>query len=31
LDADTDDPRLRLNALYVTGTVESMTTFDITR
>ncbi|CAK5073069.1 unnamed protein product [Meloidogyne enterolobii] len=31
LDVDTEDPSIRFNALYVTGTVEQMTTFDISR
>uniref|UniRef100_A0A914KKH8 RRM domain-containing protein n=1 Tax=Meloidogyne incognita TaxID=6306 RepID=A0A914KKH8_MELIC len=31
LDVDTEDPSIRFNALYVTGTIEQMTTFDISR
>ncbi|KAL7073193.1 hypothetical protein ACQ4LE_007078 [Meloidogyne hapla] len=31
LGVDTEDPYIRFNALYVTGAVEKMTTFDISR
>ena len=31
MDADPDDQHLRFNALFVTGAVDKMTTYDISR